>query len=68
MSGGGGDDDDDDRLMMIPSARWSCRKPNLPTTLMAVRADPKLELRSKSIVDQVPFYANVRPAVGRGSG
>jgi len=37
--------------MMIPSARVSCGKAKLPTTLMAVRAHPRLKLSFKSIVD-----------------
>ena len=55
VSGGDNYDDDDDRMMM-PSARWSRSKSNLPTTLMAVRAQPRFKLRSKSIMDQAPFY------------
>jgi len=41
---------------MMPSARVSCRKAKVPTTLMAVRADPEFRLRSKSIMDQAPFH------------
>jgi len=37
-------------MTMIPSARVSCRKAKLPTTLVAVRAHPKLKLRFKSII------------------
>lgn len=33
-----GDDDD-----TAPCARWSCGKPKLPTTLMAVRVHPIIE-------------------------
>lgn len=55
VSGGGDDDDDDRMMMMMPSARVSCRKANLPTTLMAVRAHPILKLRFKPIMDQAPL-------------